>query len=97
MVAALIGIPGYYIRNVNIFSPSPQQIGDVLSAINIYNLSKDIDIPSNKTHDDDGTNGTKVIMFWTTWYGSKMWFNLPKSALGRSLFQRKYCNIRIVF
>ena len=33
-------------------------------------------------------------MFWTTWYGFKIWFNLPKSALSGALFQRGYCKHR---
>ena len=37
------------------------------------------------------TNETKVIMFWTTWYQNKIWFNLHKSALGTSMFHHRLC------
>ena len=89
-VVLLIGIPGYYIITSNHFSSSMQQIVNVMMMTNRTNPRDDVNMKENKSVAFD-TNETKVIMFWTTWYSNKMWFKLPKSALGRSLFKPKYC------
>ena len=43
------------------------------------------------------SNNTKIIMFWSTWYGQKNWFKFKEDRMGAAPFRSKECPDRNCF